>query len=189
MAAHLAVGLPSKVIAHAPSGESSMCAVADGLIDRHAALRAAVAAAEGPRLLKAQKELKATGRKRKPRPGGQGTATPAKRGSGQSIWGANVQEDVGGLMKARASDGPCCAPPAAMAGEGELVVKILKHHVYGGATAGSLYNVYVRVLYKDGRRSSGFIPAEALAGSEVLEAYTRTLRGRNILKFCKFSGP
>ena len=52
-----------------------------------------------------------------------------------------------------------------------------------GASAGSLFNVYVRVMYEGGRRSNGFISAEALAGSQVLREYTRTDKGQKIAKY------
>lgn len=79
----------------------------------------------------------------------------------------------------------CCSIGAVtIAGEGVVnVVKILKHHVYGGAQVGSLFNVYVRVLCEGGRRSNGFIQAEALAGSHVLDKYVKTDNGRKIAKY------
>ncbi|KAL3921790.1 MAG: hypothetical protein SGPRY_004782, partial [Prymnesium sp.] len=67
-----------------------------------------------------------------------------------------------------------------IAGVERGVVKVLKHHVYGGAQAGSLFNVYVKVLYEGGSRSNGFISAETLAGSQVLESYTQTEKGQRI---------
>ena len=57
------------------------------------------------------------------------------------------------------------------------VAKITGHHVYGGARAGSLYNIYVRVLYSDGSKSNGMISAEPLAGTDALTAYLATGRG------------
>ena len=99
-------------------------------------------------------------------------------GSGRGKRHGKQKDDPADEMEAQ--------PPhmVAVPGEGEMgVIKILKHHVYGGASAGSLFNVYVRVMYEGGRRSNGFISAEALAGSQVLREYTRTDKGQKIAKY------
>lgn len=70
-------------------------------------------------------------------------------------------------------------------------IKIIKHHVYSGAKAGSLYNVYVKVRYEDGLMAGGdcraMEPAEhvcaTIEGSAVLAAYCRTERGQAIAKY------
>lgn len=69
------------------------------------------------------------------------------------------------------------------------VAKILGHHVYSGAKPGSLYNVYVRLLYADGSRTErkGYEPSEPLCGMlegpSVLAEYCRTERGKAIIRF------
>ena len=68
------------------------------------------------------------------------------------------------------------------------VSKILSHHVYTGAKAGSLYNVYVRVEYTDDSSSGrGYVPAEPLADSEagrsVLARYLKCKAGAKISKY------
>ena len=47
------------------------------------------------------------------------------------------------------------------------VTRIWKHHVYGGARPGSLYNVYVGIEWSDGSKTTGGVePSEPLADSE-----------------------
>ena len=67
----------------------------------------------------------------------------------------------------------------------ERVAKILNHHVYGGAKAGSLHNVYVRVRFLDGSTSGRvYFPAETIAGSAVLSKYVESSRGKALRKYC-----
>ena len=73
-----------------------------------------------------------------------------------------------------------------------VVSRIWKHHVYGGARAGSLYNVYVGVEWSDGSRTVGGVePSEPLAGSEsgraALLAYVATAKGKAVAKYLPFS--
>lgn len=64
------------------------------------------------------------------------------------------------------------------------VNKILSHHVYAGARAGSLQNVYVRVQYTNGSSSGrGYIPAEPLAGGACMAAYLLTKNGQKNIKY------
>lgn len=64
------------------------------------------------------------------------------------------------------------------------VTQILGHHVWRGAKAGSLFNVYVRVQYSDGSTTGrGTVPSEPLAGSKVLAAYLATAHGAKIAKY------
>ena len=82
-------------------------------------------------------------------------------------------------------------------GEGEglqllQVSKIWKHHVYGGARAGSLYNVYVGVEWSDGSRTQGGVePSEPLTQSEsgraALLTYVATPKGKGIAKYLPFA--
>jgi hypothetical protein len=72
------------------------------------------------------------------------------------------------------------------------VAQIWKHHVYGGARAGSLHNVYVGIEWSDGTRTVGGVePSEPLAGSEsgraALLAYVQTKKGSVIAKYLPFS--
>ena len=67
----------------------------------------------------------------------------------------------------------------------ERVAKILNHHVYGGAKAGSLHNVYVRVRFLDGSTSGRvYFPAETIAGSAVLSKYVESSSGKALRKYC-----
>ena len=53
-----------------------------------------------------------------------------------------------------------------------------------GASAGSLFNVYVSVVYSDGTRTGGgFIPSEPLADSRALAAYLATSHGSKLSKY------
>ena len=64
------------------------------------------------------------------------------------------------------------------------IVKISGHYVYGGARAGSLHNVYVKVLFADGTSSGrGYVPCEPLEGTDVLRAYLKTKNGQKIAKY------
>lgn len=67
-------------------------------------------------------------------------------------------------------------------------MKVLQHHVYPGARAGSLYNVYVKVGYADGRTSGReMLPATLLttcvAKAALLTYVTQTSRGAKIEKY------
>ena len=71
------------------------------------------------------------------------------------------------------------------------VVKVLKHHVFGGAKPGSLHNVYVAVQFSDGSKTQGgFEPSEPLAesssGRAALLAYVQTKNGSKIAKYLPF---
>ena len=68
------------------------------------------------------------------------------------------------------------------------VSKVLRHYVYRGARAGSLYNVYAKLLFEDGSCSMGGVePVEPLAksesGREALRAYVKTKKGAKIAKY------
>ena len=72
------------------------------------------------------------------------------------------------------------------------VSKIWKHHVYGGARAGSLHNVYVGIEWSDGSRTTGGVePSEPLATSEsgraALLAYVGTPKRKGIAKYLPFA--
>ena len=87
-----------------------------------------------------------------------------------------------------------CTP---LSGEGEglqllQVTRIWKHHVYRGARAGSLYNVYVGIEWSDGSKTTGGVePSEPLADSEsgraALLAYVASSKGKAIAKYLPFS--
>jgi len=47
--------------------------------------------------------------------------------------------------------------------EGPIVDKVLRHVLYRGASPGSLYNVYVRLQFSDGGRTTYYLPAESIA--------------------------
>lgn len=65
-----------------------------------------------------------------------------------------------------------------------LVSQILKHHVYTGATPGSLQNVYAKLAFTDGRSTGRmYLPMELLARSEVLAAYLETPVGARLWKY------
>jgi len=81
------------------------------------------------------------------------------------------------------------APPKVKRGvqsEGE-VTRVLAHHVYPGARAGSLHNVYVRVAYADGGDSGReYVPAASLVSETAraaLRSYSGTPRGARIDKY------
>ena len=69
--------------------------------------------------------------------------------------------------------------------------EITRHHIYGGAQAGSLTNVYVRIRYSDGTFTnddkSSFEPSWPLAatpdGPEVLVKYCRSKAGQGMAKY------
>lgn len=68
------------------------------------------------------------------------------------------------------------------------VVRVWKHHVYGGARAGSLRNVYVGIEWSDGSKTQGGVePSEPLActesGRAALLAYVATSKGKGIAKY------
>jgi hypothetical protein len=66
----------------------------------------------------------------------------------------------------------------------KTAVKVLSHHVFGGAKRGALHNVYVRVQYSDGTKTKGgYIPSEPLAGSDALADYVLTKNGKKIAKY------
>ncbi|KAL1511718.1 hypothetical protein AB1Y20_005006 [Prymnesium parvum] len=185
--------------ASAPRAAAAAAAAASsGVPHRHARLAAAVAAASGD-LFKAacqngaaegQGEARRTGRKRQVRPEEEEAPCVARgRGGGRGRGRARGRGRSNALLSRKAKrprqgegdNGVCYVD---VPGEGRKgVVKVLKHHVYGGAQAGSLFNVYVRVMYEGGRRSNGFIAAEMLAGSEVLRQYTLTDTGERIAKY------
>jgi len=65
-----------------------------------------------------------------------------------------------------------------------FVNRVLSHHTYNGAAAGSLFNVYVRLAFSDGRNTGrSFVPSEPLLGSEALAAYLKTKDGTSMLRF------
>jgi hypothetical protein len=71
------------------------------------------------------------------------------------------------------------------ADDADDVMTVLDHHVYGGARPGSLWNVYVRVQYMNGKRSNGFVPAERLGPQHraLLNYMRRRKEGRKIVKY------
>ena len=65
-----------------------------------------------------------------------------------------------------------------------LVAQVLKHVVYAGAAPGSLYNVYVKLLFSDGRSTGKhYVPSEPLARSEVLARYFDTTEGAKLRQY------
>ena len=59
-----------------------------------------------------------------------------------------------------------------------VAVKVLNHHVYRGATAGSLKNVYARLAFSDGRTTGPYyVPIVRLLFSTVLADYLQTANG------------
>ena len=64
------------------------------------------------------------------------------------------------------------------------VSRVLKHHIYAGASAGSLHNVYARLAFSDGRTTGPYyVPIEKLLCSRVLADYMDTAGGDGIRQY------
>ena len=64
-----------------------------------------------------------------------------------------------------------------------IVSTILRHHIYRGASPGSLFNVYVRVQFSDGSSTRDYISAEPLAGTTALRKYVLSAKGKVVAKY------